>query len=347
MARAIVYNTAMSTQRFGGLPACFLGLLLLTGSARCAFADSAPAALPSALTVAAGPGTRLTDPATALYDFGARRLSDESPLVHTFVLQNGGGVPLTLDRTESSCGCTSAALGGGQALPVTISPHGVADLQVSVLRHRLLPGPMQKMVWVYGHAAGGPTVSVLLEVMGTLQDDSPAAPRAAPSPATPPGASAAPRVGRIALAFTRPDTAGRPFVLTAHRGRPLAVFFFCGCPWCADLARSWGRLQRAARLPVRTETVVVFAGDKAAASAFAAKNGLDLAQTRLLPDPNSSLTENVYRLAACPRAFALDARGTVRYTNDHADDQARQAPAATLAARTLAALRQTGRTAAR
>lgn len=338
----------MSTRRCGGPPACFLGLLLLAGSARCALADSAPAAPPSALTVAAGPGTRLTDPATGRYDFGARRLSDESPLAHTFALQNDGAVPLTLDRTESSCGCTSAILGGGQALPVTVAPHGTVDLQVSVSPHRLLPGPMQKMVRVYGHAAGGPTVSVLLEVMGTLQDDPPlAAPSTTPGPATPPGTSAAPQAGQAAPAFTRTDTAGKPFRLTARRGRPLAVFFLCGCPWCADLAQTWGRLQHTARLPRAAETVIVFAGGKAQASAFAHANGLDIARTRLLPDPDSRLTEGVYRLAACPRAFALDARGIIRYTNDHPDDQARQAPAATLAARTLAALRQPGRTATR
>ncbi len=341
-----MYNATMSTRPFGGLPARCLGLLPLLALTQSVLADGPP----SALTVAAGLGTRLAGPATARYDSGARRLSDKSPLVHTFVLQNGGAVSLTLDRTESSCGCTSAVLGGGQALPVIVAPHGVADIQVSVLPHRLQPGPMLKMVRVYGHTANGPTVSVLLEVLGTLQDDPPpAAPSTAPRPPLPKAfrPHSAPSAGQIAPAFTRTDTAGKPFRLTARRGRPLAVFFLCGCPWCADLAQTWGRLQRTDRLPRAAETVIVFAGSKAQASAFAHASGLDIARTRLLPDPDSRLTEGVYRLAACPRAFALDARGIIRYTNDHPDDQARQTPAATLAARTLAALGQPGRTAAR
>ena len=53
-------------------------------------------------------------------------------------------------------------------------------------------------------------------------------------------------------------------------------------------------------------------------------------QTTLLPDPDSKLTEGVYKLNSCPRAFALDPAGLIRYTNDHADDQPRRAPAETI-----------------
>ncbi len=340
----MVYNRGMRPRCFYGPRLGLVFGLLLATPVRFALAAT------PALTIVTGQGTTQADATTARYDFGTRRMSDESPLEHTFTLHNSGTAPVTVDRLQSSCGCTTAFLAGDQTLPLTVGPGGIIPVKVSIAPHRLAPGPMEKSVWVFTHGASD--ASVLLEVTGTMQDDPDTPAAAVPKPAAPPVAAtpavlATPTAGQPAPTFALRDAQGKPFSLAATQGRPVALFFFCGCPWCADLARSWGRLQRDKRLPARVETVVVFAGDKAQASAFARASGLDLAHTRVLPDPDSGLTEEVYRLAACPRAFALDARGTVRYTNDHADDQARQAPAATLAARTLAALRQTGRTAAR
>ena len=184
-----------------------------------------------------------------------------------------------------------------------------------------------------GHGASD--APVLLEITGTMQDDPDTAPTPVPAVAAPTSVTPdAPRAGRPAPAFTRADAQGRPFALASERGHPAALFFFCGCPWCADVATLWGREQRKKSAP----TVVVFAGTGAEARAFAARSGLDSGQTTLLPDPDSALTERVYKLNSCPRAFALDAAGLIRYTNDHADDQPRRAPAALIAQRTRQAL---------
>lgn len=335
----MVYNRGMRFRCFFGL---LLGLLL-TVPARLALAA------PTGLTVVTGQGTTQTDAATARYDFGTRRMSDESPLEHTFTLRNGGTTPVTVDRLQSSCGCTTAFLAGDQNLPLTVGPGGIIPVHVSIAPHRLAPGPMAKSVWVFTHGAAD--ANVLLEITGTLRDES--APRAADAPApaaTPPVAlpaiPAAPRVGaasQSAPAFTLSDAQGKPFSLAATRGRPTALFFFCGCPWCADVGHAWGQAQRGVRLPASTRTLVVFAGTGAAAKAFAARNGLDLKQTTLLPDPDSKLTEGVYKLNSCPRAFALDPAGLVRYTNDHVDDQPRQAPAKTIVLRTSRALERRDR----
>ncbi len=316
---------------------CFYGLLLgllLTMPAR--FVLAAPAGL----TVVTGQGTTQTDAATARYDFGTRRMSDESPLEHTFTLRNSGTAPVTVDRLQSSCGCTTAFLAGDQNLPLTVGPGGIIPVHVSIAPHRLAPGPTEKSVWVFTHGAAD--ASVLLEITGTLQDDPDLGVVTSTAPAgtspTPPAASPAPQAGHPAPAFALTDAQGKPFSLAATRGHATALFFFCGCPWCADVARVWGQVQRGAHLPASARTLVVFAGTGAAAKAFAAQNGLNLKQTTLLPDPDSHVTEDVYRLNSCPRAFALDPAGLVRYTNDHADDQPRRAPAKTIVLRTSLAL---------
>ncbi len=319
---------------------CFLCLflgLLLAAPARLAHAT------PTGLTVVTGQGTVQADATTARYDFGTRRMSDESPLEHTFTLRNSGAAPIIVDRLQSSCGCTTAFLAGDQDLPLTVGPGGIIPVKVSIAPHRLAPGPTEKSVWVFTHGAAD--ASVLLEITGILQDDpDPAA--AAPVPNAPPAAATpsatAPQTGHPAPAFTLTDAQGKPFSLAALRGRPVALFFFCGCPWCADVAHAWGQAQRGARLPASSRTLVVFAGTASAAQAFAARNGLDLKQTTLLPDPDSHLTEGIYKLNSCPRAFVLDREGVIAYTNDHADDLPRQAPAKTIVLHTSQALGQIG-----
>ena len=328
----MVYNRGMRLRRFYPLPlgSVMLGLLLA------APVRSALAA-PPALTIVTGRGTVQSDAATARYDFGTRRLSDESPLEHTFTLRNAGTTPVIVDRLQSSCGCTTAFLDGDKDLPLTVGPGGIIPVRVSIVPHRLAPGPMEKSVWVFTHGAS--EASVLLEITGTMQDDPDTDTAPVPVPAAKPVEAppvAAPQAGQSAPAFVLPDAQGKPFSLSATRGHAAVLFFFCGCPWCADVARAWGQAQH--RGAVRT--VVVFAGTGAEAQAFAARSGLDTRQTTLLPDPDSKLTEGVYKLNSCPRVFALDPAGLIRYTNDHADDQPRKASAKTIMGYTLKALGQ-------
>ena len=284
-------------------------------------------------------------PPTARYDFGTRAAADQSPLAQTFTLRNDGKASVAVSRIEPSCGCTTAVLSGDQTIPFTLKPGQSVSIEVSVSPGRLAPGPAHKTIWVYtsdddNHPAA------LLEVDGSIE-----AGAAVTSPdALIPGMarpSFLPKEGHLAPPFSLIDTEGKPFTLTSARGHSVALLFFCGCPWCADVAHLWGKAQHDAGLPSDAQTVVVFAGTKAEASAFAAKSGLDLAKTRLLPDPDSKLTESTYQANSCPRAFSLDAKGLIRYTNDHADDRPRQSPAKTIVKQALAALEQISQTAAR
>jgi hypothetical protein len=129
----------------------------------------------------------------------------------------------------------------------------------------------------------------------------------------------------------------------------VALFFFCGCSWCRDVAKEWAILQRAGTLVEkekkngRPATLVVYSGlDAAAARRLAAAAGLDRSQTTLLPDPEESVTEPIYHAEPCPRVFVLDERGSLRYTNNGEDDAPRKAPAAAIVARALDALRTGG-----
>jgi peroxiredoxin len=163
-------------------------------------------------------------------------------------------------------------------------------------------------------------------------------------PANPEGAG--PAVGQPAPAFTLTDDQGKPRQLVEFKGRRVALYFFCGCSWCLDVAKEWAVLQRAGALAEkgtangRPATLVVYSGlDAAAARQLAAAAGLDRTQTTLLPDPEETVAEPIYHAEPCPRVFVLDERGILRYTNNAEVDAPRKAPAAAIVARALDALR--------
>jgi len=157
-----------------------------------------------------------------------------------------------------------------------------------------------------------------------------------------------PTAGRPAPPFSLSDVSGKKrSPISEYRGRRIALFFFCGCSWCYDVATEWARLQRGGVLAAEGRSgekapisVVVYSGlDPAASRTLAAGAGLDPAQTVLLPEPDMRVTEKVYRAEPCPRVFVVDGRGVVRYTNTGKDDAPREAPAELIAARALDALR--------
>ena len=161
-------------------------------------------------------------------------------------------------------------------------------------------------------------------------------------------------------------TDGKSHTLRQYQGRSIALFFFCGCPWCHRCATLWGQFQRSGTLSspkihsssgpaqgfsapqsrnhpltssdVSPLTLIVFSGDSASARAFAQQTGLDPKQTVLLPDPNMRVT-TLYKVDPCPRVFALDPHGRLSYTNNHKDDVPQVAPETIIASRALAALR--------
>lgn len=163
----------------------------------------------------------------------------------------------------------------------------------------------------------------------------------------PPAATTAalPAVGKAAPAFRLPDPDGKPHTLDEHKGRSVALFFFCGCSWCWDVAKEWSQIQRGGALPPATggskapTTVVVYSLSPENTRLMGEASGLDLTQTLFLPDPTLAVTKQQYDAEPCPRVFVLDPKGVIRYTNNSKEDQARKAPALAIVSRTLDALR--------
>ena len=179
---------------------------------------------------------------------------------------------------------------------------------------------------------------------------------------------------RKAPDFALPDTKGVSRRLTGFRGRPVALFFFCGCSACLKVARAWSPLQRGGALtvesitaapgsktgkaplnpilpdpstspvaPVAPITIIVYSGDASGAEELATKAGLDMSPdtTVLLTDPEMRVTDGLYHFESCPRAVVLDPSGVIRYTNDSKEDAPRIAPAEIIVTHTLDALRHT------
>jgi cytochrome oxidase Cu insertion factor (SCO1/SenC/PrrC family) len=154
---------------------------------------------------------------------------------------------------------------------------------------------------------------------------------------------------RLAPDFTLIDADGKVRTLKEFRGRPVVLFFSCGCPWCAKCATLWGQFQRGGTFEdgelagKHVVTVLVESGDGDSTRQFARENGMDLTQTVLLPDVQMHVTNDLYHVDPCPRFFVVDPQGRLRYTNNHKDDQPRVAPEIAIVSRTLDALRDSVR----
>ena len=128
-------------------------------------------------------------------------------------------------------------------------------------------------------------------------------------------------IGRSVPAFTLPDTTGQGRSLAEFRGRPVAVFFFCGCVPCHDFARLWAQAQQngdlgTGKLEVgkQVSTAIVFAGERRAALSFAEETRLDLTRTLVLLDPADEISQR-FNVQQCPRVFVLDPMGHLTYSN--------------------------------
>ena len=100
-------------------------------------------------------------PVSAAYDFGKVNQGSTAPLLHKFFLKNANAAPVVVERVQVSCGCTTATLGGGAALPDTLAPGKVLEVDTSVDPLRLYAGAVEKSVAVYlvGQAAPGATLT--------------------------------------------------------------------------------------------------------------------------------------------------------------------------------------------
>jgi peroxiredoxin len=294
-------------------------------------------------------------------DLGVISPTSSGIVTAVFTLRNEGAKPVTITRVQTSCGCTSAVVQAeGNASPaqaatlpsmsgpVTLAPGRTASVRLTLHTDALHAGPISKAAFVYttDRPVGQPAAR--LSLTGALD------PGVAPSrhvPAVAPetasqaadAPSALPPVGGPAPTFTLADAEGKTRALAEGKGRPIALFFFCGCSWCADMAKEWATLQQGHALTgtasMHPLTVIVYSGTAAEAKDLAKASGLDLGQTLLLCDPDLHVTQDLYHSEPCPRVFVLDGRGVVRYVNAGPDDKPREAPATVIAAKTLSALR--------
>ena len=152
---------------------------------------------------------------------------------------------------------------------------------------------------------------------------------------------AAPLTGRPAPGFTLRDLQLHPHSLAELRGRPVALFFFCGCEPCHRCASLWAEAQQsgvlASESSVKPVTVAVFMGEAASARAFAAETGLDPKQTLFLTDPEEKAA-SAYGVTACPRFFVVDSHGILCRTNNEPGTDPQTTPAAVIVSRAQTAL---------
>ncbi len=146
--------------------------------------------------------------------------------------------------------------------------------------------------------------------------------------------------GKIAPAFQAKDLARKTASVKTLYKKPAVLFFFCGCEHCHEVARKWSQFGSSGALDAaKPLTWIVFADGPEGAKAFRAETGLP-ETVRMFPDANMKVADQ-YKAQICPRAFVLDAKGTIRYTNDHADDQPQKAPADVIVSRTVESLLKT------
>lgn len=108
-------------------------------------------------------------------------------------------------------------------------------------------------------------------------------------------------------------------------GRPVALYFFCGCDVCHACARQWEAVRErgvldsvrpGASVPL---TVVVMAGDSDSTRQFVQETHLVGKDLVLIPDKSLALTR-LYGAETCPRVFVIGVDGLVRYTNSATRD---------------------------
>ena len=98
----------------------------------------------------------------SVYDFGRvpRRGGD---LVHDFVVENGGTVPLVVTRVFTSCSCLKASYSKRP-----IPPGGTGVIRITYEPYKSEPGTFYKVIQVYSNSTEGRTV---ITVQGSSYDD--------------------------------------------------------------------------------------------------------------------------------------------------------------------------------
>jgi peroxiredoxin len=157
-----------------------------------------------------------------------------------------------------------------------------------------------------------------------------------------------PVVGKPAPLFTMTDVENKTQALKEQRGKPVVVLFFCPCDYCKPVAKLYAEAQNGGALakelkenqitaPEHPQTLVVFAGETDLTREFGEVASFDKMQTALLADYKLR-TARLYDAIPCPRAFVLDAKGVLRYTNTEAGRHPHKVPATTIVSRLVSAV---------
>jgi peroxiredoxin len=117
--------------------------------------------------------------------------------------------------------------------------------------------------------------------------------------------------------------------LTELQGRPVILNFFCGCNFCSIVGEEWVKNKG----KVGDTTVLALAANHWTYSPPAVRSYRQ--KTRwpwpVLADMQSRTT-NEYEAVTCPRVFALDGRGIIRYASEPGASDEKQIIAEALAA---------------
>lgn len=123
---------------------------------------------PANLSILEGDGTEGTGPATARYTFGTRSVLDRNPIEHDFIVR-ATGAAMTVDRVETSCGCTSAFVEGHlpRARHIRVVQGEQIRLHVSIAPAKASHGTIHNYVYVY--MGGQATPRLTFEMVGTIR----------------------------------------------------------------------------------------------------------------------------------------------------------------------------------
>jgi Protein of unknown function (DUF1573) len=140
--------------------------------------NAVAASTPIRLSLVATPGVTPTASNQGSHDFGQVSLLDKTEITQTFILRNEGRTPITIERVQGSCSCTSTLLqkrgkeGSVTAAtppwmtPAVLAPGDEMSVRAVLDLEPLPPGPIRKTVSVFVQGQREP--AVVTEIRGRL-----------------------------------------------------------------------------------------------------------------------------------------------------------------------------------
>jgi peroxiredoxin len=122
---------------------------------------------------------------------------------------------------------------------------------------------------------------------------------------------------------------GRSIRLEDLRGKPIIINFYCGCNFCGTVAHEW--VKNRERLGDTVVLAVMTNHWTYAPAAIRDFRKRTAWSWPTLADLGSQ-TARDYNALTCPRLFAIDSQGIIRYTNAPGDSDEKQLVAGALAA---------------